>query len=214
MPDAQHLADEPPASRSRRSHRAAVTGTCFTVLLLVSAGMATVPGGDDPAVRVRSFYLSHSGVVLAAQVIGLAAAGVFALFARAVGPAGDSRPGSGLVRQCGYGVAVAAAGTAVPVVWLCFAASNASSRLLHGLAVASDWTDVVLFAFISGFAVSVASSTTPRWLRAVAVVVFLVTGARAVLLATGASALEVAAPLAFLALVASLVVVDLRRGIR
>ena len=169
----------------------------------------------DPAEGVRSFYLSHSGVVLAAQVIGLAAAGVFALFARATeDTTGDSRPGSGLVRQCGYGVAVAAAGTAVPVVWLCFAASHASSRLVHGLAVTSDWTDVVLFAFISGFAVSVASSTTPRWLRAVAVVVFLVTGARAVLLATGASALEVAAPLAFLALVASLVFVDLRRGIR
>ena len=43
-------------------------GLTFVVLLLLSAGMASVPGGSDPASAVRDFYTAHTGVIVVAQV--------------------------------------------------------------------------------------------------------------------------------------------------
>ena len=106
------------------------------LLLLVSAGMATVPGEADGVSFVRDFYEANRTVVVIAQVTGLAAAAAF---------------------------------------FLC---------------------------------VAVAVSTT--WFRALAAVVALVSGVRAVLVLTGGDALELLAPMAFLVLVLSLAVVSWR----
>jgi hypothetical protein len=58
----------------------AAAGSTFTLLLLLSAGMAAVPVAADPVERVRDFYLRHAGVVVVAQLVALLAAASFALF--------------------------------------------------------------------------------------------------------------------------------------
>jgi hypothetical protein len=175
-------------------------GIGFLVALLLSAGMASVPTGDDPVRVVRSFYVDHAGVVIVAQLIGLVAAAAFLMFSRqlaSTAPDAD-RPG---LWWTGAAVAAAAFLTALPPLWLSFIASGASAPTLHGLARASDATDVLLFTTIAAFAAMVARASS-SWLRPVAALVGLISLARAVLLATGQSALEAVAPVAFLALVA------------
>jgi hypothetical protein len=191
-----------PPARSRRP--ATLTGFAFTALLLLSAGMASVPNAEDSVGSVRDFYLQHTGVVLVAQLVGLLAAAVFALFAWFVAATMDSRIAAPAVRRWGYGVAVTAAITAVPVLWLCTVSDNGSTELLHRLTEASDWTDVLLFATIAGFSGSVVGATARRWLRGLAGVVGLLAVARAVLIALGTDTLELIAPLAFLVLVVTL----------
>jgi hypothetical protein len=67
------------ASQGRRStpvHNTSVAGASglvFVLLLLLGAGMASVPGADDTTAAVRSFYEAHTGVVVAAQVVELLA---------------------------------------------------------------------------------------------------------------------------------------------
>lgn len=188
---------------ARRGRTITVTGAAFTALLLVSAGMVTVPGGDDPAIQVRDFYLLHGGVILGAQAAGLAAAAVFAMFARALSATG-SVPAVHPVRRSGYAVATAAALTALPVLALCALAGGSSAERIHALAVASDWTDVLLFAVIAGFSATVAMATARSSVRWVALVTSGLCAARALLLAFGASALELTAPLSFIVLVLTL----------
>ena len=57
-------------------------GVAFVLLLLLSAGMATVPGGDDGVSFVRGFYEANRAVIVISQVTGLAAAVAFLPFAR------------------------------------------------------------------------------------------------------------------------------------
>jgi multisubunit Na+/H+ antiporter MnhC subunit len=71
-------------------------GVAFVLLLLVSAGMVTVPGEQDGAAFVRSFYEVNSAIIVTAQVIGLAAAVAFLGFARSFSAAA----GSVLPRGC------------------------------------------------------------------------------------------------------------------
>ncbi len=186
----------------------AVTGATFTVLLLVSAGMASVPGGSDPPGQVAAFYVAHTAVIVVAQLLGLLAAAVLVLFARALSTTA-SGPRALRVRRWGYAVAAAAVLTALPVLALCAVAGHGSAGWVHALAVASDWTDVVLFAAIAGLGVSVAQATARVWVRGLAAVVAVLSAARAVLLALGASALEVTAPVGFVVLVMALSVTGL-----
>ena len=189
------------------------TGSAFVLLLLISAGMASVPDGSDSVARVREFYAAHTGVVLVAQAVGLAAAVVFALFARALST--SAHRGAPALRRWGCAVAVAAAVTALPVLALCASAARASTASVHRLAVAGDWTDVLLFAAIAGFSTSVARTSPRTGLRALAAVVAVLSVARAVLLAVGATTLELVAPLAFVLLVLTISWIDpFRAGAR
>jgi hypothetical protein len=184
-------------------------GFSFVVLLLVSAGMVTVPGGGDSVPTVRSFYGDHTSVIAIAQLIGLAAAATFIPFALAV----QRQTWVGLrpwVAWLGIAVSVAAVVTAVPPLWLCVVARSAGADQVSALAKASDMSDVVLFAVIACFAVAVAAAVSPRLARVVAAVVALVCATRAVLILAGVDSLELVAPLAFLALVCGLCVASLR----
>jgi hypothetical protein len=87
------------------------------------------------------------------------------------------------------------------VLWLCMAASTVTPAMLTGLLVASDIADAVLFLAIAGFATAIAIAARPRWAKALALAVALLSIVRAVLLITGSGLLEVAAPIAFLVLV-------------
>jgi hypothetical protein len=193
----------------RPARGTAAAGSTFTLLLLLSAGMAAVPAAADPVERVRDFYLRHAGVVVVAQLVALLAAASFALFAWLLAATAGSPAHGRRVRRSGQAVAVVAAGTSVPVLWLCAAAHDGSNSLIHRLTVAADWTDVVLFATIAGFSASVSRAARRRWLRSLAMVVTVVAAGRAVLLGLGMGTLELIAPLAFLALVGALSAVNL-----
>jgi hypothetical protein len=190
----------PPTPVPRSTRRAGWSGLSFVVLLLLSAGMASVPGASDSVPTVRDFYDAHPAVVVVAQLIGLGAAAVFAVHARAL-KRGQALGGGGYVSAAGGVVAASAALTAVPVLVLAAGAARYSDRTIAALARASDLTDVVLFAAVSLFAAAVARASRARWLGSLAGTVAVVTAARSVLLACGSSSLDVAAPWAFIALV-------------
>jgi len=173
------------------------------VLLLLSAGMASVPGGNDPTGTVRDYYTQHTGVVVAAQVVGLLAAAAFVVFALTARRTAKGRR-TGALEVAGLGVAAAAALAAVPVLWLTAVASTGTDGLVHGLAVASDLTDVLLFATIAVWAMAVLRAGEPVWFRMTAGAVGLLAVGRALLLLVGSDLLELLAPLAFVVLVAAL----------
>jgi hypothetical protein len=166
-------------------------GLGFVVLLLLSAGMVTVPGRGATVQAARGFYRDHLGIIVVAQVMGLMAAAAFVLFAVGLQRQDRGRP---LLRYAGVAVAAASVVTAVPVLWLCMPASTVTPAMLTGLLVASDIADVVLF-------LAIAIAARGQWTKALALAVALLSIVRAVLLVTGSGLLEVAAPVAFLVLV-------------
>ena len=68
----------------------------------------------------------------------------------------------------------------------------------------------MLFGAVTAFAVSVVASVDISWMRALAAVVAVMCGVRAVLLLTGRAALELAAPMGFVVLVLCLAVISWR----
>ena len=193
-----------------RSPRAGWWGMAFVVLLLLSAGMASVPGGSDSVAPVRSFYTDNGPVVLVAQLVGLAAAVAFVVHASALARVVPSAASTSL-RLAGFLVAAAAVLTAVPVLLLTAMAGGASEGVVRGLARESDLTDVPLFATMAFFAIVAVRASGRSWLGGLAGIVAVLTAARAVLLAFGSAWLGLVAPLAFIALI---LVVSLRQLIR
>jgi hypothetical protein len=169
-------------------------------MLLVSAGMVTVPGGRNGVAFVRAFYEDNRSVIVVAQVIGLVAAVAFLVFARGL----QNRDWVGRapwVFVCGSGVTVAALLAGVPPLLLCLLARPGTAGSISTLATASDLVDVVLFAATAAFAVSVTAAVESYWLRAVAAVAAIMSGVRAVMVLTGGDALEVLAPMVFIVLI-------------
>jgi hypothetical protein len=194
-----------------RSRGVAWWGFAFVVLLLVSAGMATVPGRDDTVSAVRQFYSDNEGVVVVSQILGLLAAATFVPFVlrlqRQLRTGVSPRP---LVALLGVGISAAAAVTAVPPLLLCWTADSGSNGQVSALAQASDLTDVLLFAAIACWAVAVLVSASMVALRVIAALVMASCAARAILILAGSDALTVVAPITFLVLVATLCLVALR----
>lgn len=180
------------------------------LLLLIGAGMASVPGGHDATAAVRTYYEQHAGVVAIAQVVELDATAplvVFVVgFARSTAVEA-SRP----VLVAGGGMATAAVLTVVPPLWLCVVAPTASSALVHNLAQLSDWVDVLLFLTIAWFAATCWRLWRgPGWLRWTSLGVTGLCALRSLEIVFGRTLLEVAAPIAFLVLVVALSVHLLR----
>jgi hypothetical protein len=173
------------------------------VLLLLSAGMASVPGGDDPTGTVRDYYAQHAGVVVVAQLVGLLAAAAFVPFALTSRRTAGRRT-TGALEVAGLAVAAAAVLAAVPVLWLTAVAGTGTDELVHGLAVATDLADVLLFATIAVWATAVLQAAEPLWFRVIAGAVGLLALSRALMLLAGSDLLELVAPLAFVVLVALL----------
>jgi hypothetical protein len=172
------------------------------MLLLLSAGMASVPGGSDADSTIRKFYTANAEVVIAAQVISLVASATFVLFTLTLRPRGsERRMGLGRLEAAGLAVAAASVLTVVPPLWLTVVADSASSGEVHRLAVASDLVDVVLFLTIGAFGGLLAATASATWFKALSAFVAVMAVARAVELLLGSNLLELAAPLAFVALV-------------
>jgi hypothetical protein len=190
-------------------------GWAFLVLLLVSAGMVTVPGGDDDVGFVRDFYTDHRTVVVTAQLIGLAAAAVLVLFARSLQgqPWVGQRP---WVFISGTSVAAASVVTAMPPFVLCGVADSGSDDAVSALATASDLVDVPQFLTIALFGAVVASAVGTTWVRVLAGLVAVTSLVQALLLLLGETKtpLELVAPLAFVALVGCLSVLCWRHEAR
>src|SRR5438093_8769330 len=95
--------------------RAGWLGIVFVVLLLLQAGMADIPTLDTPINRIQRFYASHGGIIVAAQIISVAASIFFFLFAwglaRDVNP--ESVAATARVRLTGGLVAIASLATAI-----------------------------------------------------------------------------------------------------
>jgi hypothetical protein len=185
---------------SRVERRTGWWGLGFVLLLLVSAGMASVPGGQDATSVVRAFYVDNSSVIVVAQIVGLAAALWFVPFALLL-RGSSSKAERGAPEWAGLAVAAAAVVTAVPVLWLSVVADTASDDLVHGLAVASDLADVLLFAAIGVFGAALSRASASTWFTVLAALVALLALGRAVLIILGSSALELTAPMAFVVLV-------------
>jgi hypothetical protein len=189
-----------PRTTAAPPRAAGAWGWAFVLLLLLSAGMASVPGGADSTGVVRDFYTRHTGVVIVAQIVGLLAAAAFVPFVLGLRRTEPRRPRAAL-ENAGLGVAAAAVLTAVPVLWLSTVADSGSDGFVHGLAVASDLADVLLFAVISVWAALLVRAARPTWFKVLAGVLAVLALARAVLLLAGSGALELVAPLAFVVVV-------------
>jgi hypothetical protein len=183
----------------------------FVLLLLVGAGMASVPGGDDSVPVVRRYYAEHGNVVLVAQLVELVATLPLVLFM-----SGLAR--SSLVRSrrvavlTGVALVLASLLTLVPPLLLVMLHDRGSAGQVHALAVLSDETDVLLFVTIAAFAVAGGwAGHGPTWLRWLGLVVGVATGLRAVEILFSGHLLAVVAPLAFIVLVVAVSGVLLRR---
>ena len=175
-------------------------GIAFVLLLLVSAGMVTVPGERDGVAFVRDFYRDNSGIIVSAQVIALVAAAVFLGFARALQQR-DWVGAAPWVLVSGALVAAAAVLTAVPPLVLAAVARSAGDDLVSLVVRASDLADVALFVAIAVFATAVTVAARSTGVRSVSALVALLSGLRAALLLAGSDGLVVVAPMAFIVLV-------------
>jgi hypothetical protein len=201
--------NDPGDSHTRRG---GAWGLAFVVLLLVGAGMASVPGGQDSVAEVRRFYGEHTGVVLLSQLVELLATLPLVLFVRALAD-------STLVRSrrdallAGGALVVASVLTLVPPLLLVVLQDRASDGQVHALAVLSDLTDVLLFATITAFAVCAWAGGGPGWFRWSALLVAVAAAARALEILFGGALLEVVGPVAFilLAVASSVLLVRGRR---
>ena len=193
-----------------RSGRAGGWGLAFVVLLLIGAGMASVPGGNDSVAEVRRFYEEHAGVILLSQVVELIATVPLVLFVLGVAA-------SRLVRArrpamlAGGAMVGASVLTLIPPLLLVLVHDDASARQVHALAVLSDLTDVLLFASITAFAACEWAGHGPTWLRWLALLTGLAAGVRAVEILFGSDLLEVMAPIGFIVLVVATSVLLLRQ---
>lgn len=177
-------------------------GWAFIVLLLLSAGMASVPGGSEADSAVREFYTANARVIVAAQVMSLLASASFVLFTLTLRQRGPERRTSwGRLEAAGLAVAAASVLTVVPPLWLTVVAKTASNGGVHRLAVASDLVDVVLFLSIGAFGSVLAAAASAPWFKGLSALVAVLAVARAVELLLGSSLFELAAPLAFVALI-------------
>jgi hypothetical protein len=197
-----------------RTRRAGGWGLAFVVLLLIGAGMASVPGGEDPVPQVRRFYEQHTSVIVLSQVVELIATLALVLFLLGLATSRLVR-GRREAILTGGAMVLASLLTLVPPLLLVLLHGRGSVGEVHFLAVLSDLTDVLLFATIAGFAGACGrAGQGPAWLRWLALLVGLTAGVRAIEVLFGGGLLELLAPLAFLVLVGTLSVLLLRDGRR
>lgn len=183
----------------------------FVVLLLVGAGMASVPGGDDPVAQVRRFYADHAGIVLLSQVVELVATVPLVLLLRGLAASGLA-PGGRATATTGVALVVASVLTLVPPLLLVLLHERGTAGQVRVLAEMSDLTDVVLFATITGFGIVWGwAGRGPVWLRWLALVVAAAAGLRAVEITVGGHLLEVVAPVGFIGLVVAFSALLVRR---
>jgi hypothetical protein len=196
--------------RDPRVRRGGGWGLAFVVLLLIGAGMASVPGGDDSVAQVRRFYDDHTGVVVVSQAVELIATVPLLLFLLGLARSPLVRARSDAMIT-GGAVVLASVLTLVPPLLLVVRHGEGSAGELHALAVLSDLTDVLLFATIAAFAAVCGwRGRGPAWFRWLALMVGVASAARAVEILFGGALLEVLAPVGFIVMIVAFSVLLLR----
>lgn len=196
------------------SRRAGGCGLAFVLLLLIGAGMASVPGGSESVPSVRDYYEEHARVVVVSQAVELVATLPLICFLRGLAASPLVRAKRAAVLAGGT-LVLASILTLVPPLLLVVRHDDGSSNEVHAWAVLADLTDVLLFAAIAAFAISHGwAGTWPPWLRWLALLVGCLAAVRAVAILLEGVALELAAPLAFIVLVIVLSILMLRQQMR
>jgi hypothetical protein len=187
-------------------------GIVFVVLVFASSATVSLPSSADPPGEIARLYAEHRTGYVVAQLIGLLGVVVFVRFL--LGLLRDPAIASGWARPAGLLVALAAIGTNVSVLVLCFD-PGLSSAGVQRAAAATDITDDVLFASYALFFLAVAVSALPSWLRAVAGLTAVLCLVRAIAGLVPVSGINIVAPvvvlLAFVALAVRLLRLARRR---
>ena len=170
-------------------------------MLLVSAGMVSLPTAAEAGPSINDFYSAHRQIIIWQQVVGALALVPFLAFVaviidrfRAIG----RQPSRWLIPAAALVVAAELATNVVPMAIVL--ASQPSADLAHTLTLVEDLADSALFASIAAFVLA-ASTDETAWVRALGFVVAAASLARAIASPLGLSALDAAAPLAFIGLV-------------
>ena len=176
-------------------------GLVFVVLVFASSATVSLPSSADPPAQIVSLYARHRVGYVVAQLIGLLGVVVFVRFL--FGLLRDPAIARSWARPAGLLVALAAIGTNVSVLVLCFV-PGLSPVGVQRAAAATDVTDDVLFATYALFFLAVAVSALPSWLRGVAGLTAVLCVARAIAELAPVPGINIVAPvvvlLAFVAL--------------
>jgi hypothetical protein len=148
----------------------------FVLLAFVSSAAVSLPLSSDPPARVAALYDQHRGAYVTAQVLGLLGVLMLVVFVGALRRSSDTSHFA--VTLTGLATAVAALGTNITVLVLCFDTGLGPAGV-HRAAVATDLADDVLFAAFALFALALAASRLPGWLRGLAAGAALLCLARA-----------------------------------
>jgi hypothetical protein len=152
------------------------SGPLFVLIAFASSAAISLPLSSDPSERIRALYASHRVVYVVAQIVGLVGVGMQLFFVRALHRRRETRRPA--VTATGLLVALAALGTNVAVLVLCFG-GGLSAAGVQRAAVATDVTDDVLFLAFGLFAAALALTALPGWLRVSAAVAGLLSLAKA-----------------------------------
>jgi hypothetical protein len=171
------------------------SGPLFVLLAFASSAAISLPLSSDPPDRIRALYAAHRVGYVVAQVVGLVGVVLLLFFLHALHRYPETR--SPLVAATGLLVALAAFGTNVAVLVLCFGGGLTPARV-HRAAVATDVTDDVLFLAFGLFAAALALTALPTWLRVASAVAALLCLAKALEPWWRVSALHILAPLVVL----------------
>lgn len=183
------------------------SGVLFVVLALLSSTAVSLPLSSDPPGRIAALYDEHRTAYVLAQVVGVAGVAAFLLFLNVLRRRRETA--SPAVVATGALLAVAAIGTNVAVLGLCFGVAS-GPRDVHRWAVATDVTDDVLFGTYAVFLGALALTRLPTPLRAAAAVAALVCAVRAVRAWDEVPATEVVAPLLAMVVLLALAIRVLR----
>lgn len=201
------LSSEHPTGGWVRDPTAGWLGVGFLVLLLGSEGALTLPDSDASGASVADFYADHEAVIVSLQVVGFVACLLLGLFSWRL-RADDTR-----VAASGVLLAVLAIAPGAVTTVLALVADRDRPAQAARLNDLEPRADDVLFVGIVLLAVAVlASAASPGWLRGLGAVVAVLAAVRLVTDVAGVDPgpLETLAPLAFLVLVAAMVVLVFR----
>jgi hypothetical protein len=193
------------------SPRMGWAGIAFTVLLLTSSAMVTLPTGAMDGAQISAFYAAHRELIVVQQVLGALALVPFLAFVVALGAQRGEQPGvrSWLIVS---GFLLAAIELATNILAIALTAFAPPSETAHALTVAEDVADALLFVAIGGF-VFAASLHDVWWVRALGLGVGVLALSLVVGRFAGVSTLEAVAPLVFIGFVV-LLSIRMLRGAR
>jgi len=176
-------------------------GVAFVLGLLVFGGMGSLPTAAQSGEDITAYYAAHRQLIIIQQIIGVLLVVPILAFARTLDHRTRSlggQTGRWIMSAALLLVAAEIATNVLPVVLA--AMPDASPATAHGLTLAADLVDAVLFAAIAFFSLA-AALAEPVWVRGLGLAVVALTLIRAFASPVGMTVLDAVAPIAFIAYV-------------